>query len=158
MRWSEVEDLDGDAPLWRVPAARMKLGANRKGDAANDHLVPLSAPAISVLRVARAFATDVAGDALVFPGRRGADAPIGAGALGELYARAGYAGRHVPHGWRAAFSTVMNERRPGDRTAIDQALGHVPAGMSKVERAYNRAQHLELRRKLLDEWGALIAR
>ena len=104
MRWQEVEDLDGAGATWRVPAVRMKLGVGRKLDAAHDHLVPLSAAAIAVLREARDVAGDLPGPAaLVFPGRRGGDAPIGAGALGELYVRAGYAGRHV----RAAFA-----RRP----------------------------------------------
>ena len=153
LTWDEVEDLDGAAPTWRVPAARMKLAAKHKADAARDHLVPLSAEAVSVLREAR----DLGGAGeLVFPGR-GGTAAIGAGAIGELYARAGFAGRHVPHGWRASFSTVMNERRPADRADIDRALGHTPKGMTKVERAYNRAQLLDLRRSILTEWGALIA-
>lgn len=156
--WGEVEDLDGPAPVWRVPAARMKLGAARKLDSVNDHLVPLSSRAAGVLRAARAIAgggPDAA--ALVFPGRGAKDAAIGAGAIGDLYVRAGFAGRHVPHGWRASFSTVMNERRPNDRADIDRALGHKPKGMTKVELAYNRAQHLAARRALLEEWGALIA-
>jgi integrase len=158
LRWGEIEDIDGDAPIWRVPAARMKLGVGRKLDAAHDHLVPLSPAAVAVLREAREGAGGRAGPAdLVFPGRRSGDAPIGAGGLGELYVRAGYAGRHVPHGWRASFSTVMNERRPDDRGAIDRTLGHAPKDMTKVERAYNRAQHLAIRRQLLEEWGSLLA-
>lgn len=157
MRWSEIEEFDGPEPLWRVPAVRMKLGVHHKRDAANDHLVPLSPPAVDVLRAARAIVgEDVAADALVFASRAGA-APIGAGAIGELYARAGFAGRHVPHGWRASFSTVMNERRPGQRFDIDRTLGHKPKDMKKPERAYNRAQHLTTRRELLEEWAALIA-
>lgn len=158
MCWREVEELDGPAPVWRVPAARMKLGAARKLDPVNDHLVPLSSRAAGVLRAARAIAgggPDAA--ALVFPGRGAKDAAIGAGAIGDLYVRAGFAGRHVPHGWRASFSTVMNELRPDDRADIDRALGHKPKGMTKVELAYNRAQHLAARRALLEEWGALIA-
>lgn len=158
MRWCEIEDLDGADPVWCVPAVRMKLGATRKLDSAHDHFVPLSTAAVDALRAARAAAGGAPGPGdLVFPGRRGGAAPIGAGAIGELYARAGYEGRHVPHGWRASFSTIMNERRKSDRDDIDRTLGHMPKGMSKVERAYNRAQHLALRRELLEEWGALIA-
>ncbi|WP_375382038.1 tyrosine-type recombinase/integrase [uncultured Sphingomonas sp.] len=156
MRWGEAEDLNGCEPLWRVPAANMKLGVAEKGDAANDHVVPLSTAAAGVLRAARAIAGGApAADALVFPGRRGG--AIGEGAIGALYARTPYAGRHVPHGWRASFSTVMNLRRREDRAAIDMTLGHKPSGMSKVERAYNRADHLDLRREILEDWGALIA-
>lgn len=160
MTWSEIENLDGPAPMWRIPAARMKLKAAHKADPARDHLVPLSPAAATVLRAAaqlhRANACMHSNDGLVFPGRAG-DVPIGAGAIGELYARAGFAGRHVPHGWRASFSTVMNERRPDARADIDRALGHQPKGMTKVEKAYNRAQHLDLRRAILEDWAALIA-
>lgn len=179
-RWEEIEDLDGAAPLWRVPAARMKLAAAKKDDAAHDHLVPLAPAAVAVLRAARskhgqmlgASGSSVDGDAacvqpnggslstsgLIFPGR--GDAPLGERAIVDLYARTAFAGRHVPHGWRATFSTVMNEAGPHDRTVIDQALGHVLKGeggeSAKVEAAYNRAIHLDRRRRVLDAWAALL--
>jgi integrase len=114
--------------------------------------VPLSPAAVAVLRTA---AGDNSRDGLVFPGRHGSS-PLGEGAIGELYQRAGYAGRHVPHGWRASFSTVMNELL--DETwsaAIDAALGHAKG--DKVEAAYNRAQRLGRRRALFDRWGELLA-
>lgn len=46
---------------------------------------------------------------LLFPGVRYGDRPITDSTLSKLYRAAGYASRHVPHGWRATFSTVMNE-------------------------------------------------
>ena len=152
-RWSEIEDLDGAAPLWRVPATRMKLSAAKKADPANDHLVPLSAQAVGVLRAASRIYFPPTAHSVVFPGRS-REGPIGAAAIGDLYQRAGFTGRHVPHGWRASFSTVMNEVRPEDRAAIDLALGHTP--MSKVEAAYNRAAHLDRRRDILQQWANLI--
>jgi integrase len=167
-RWSEIEDLDGHEPIWRVPAARMKLAAAKKLDPSNDHLVPLSPAAVEVLRAARMnmhpHDVEVHGAPLIFPGRGGA-APIGEGAIGGLYDRAGFGGRHVPHGWRAAFSTILNEQRPEERGAIDRALGHVAGGRDeaeqginrKVEGAYNRATHLPRRRALFATWAAILA-
>ena len=175
-RWDEIEDLDGAAPVWRVPAARVKLAAAKKLDEANDHLVPLSPAAVAVLRAARALNMhrgdanmhdehanphEVAG--LIFPGRCG-NAPIGEGTINALYGRTRFGGRHVAHGWRATFSTVMNERRPDDRWIIDRALGHVlkreddkgKIETAKVEGAYNRSQHLEPRRRVLEEWAAIL--
>ncbi|HEU0095696.1 MAG TPA: hypothetical protein VFQ52_04530, partial [Rhizomicrobium sp.] len=38
-QWSEFEELDGQNPVWRIPAARMKMR--------RDHLVPLSPPAVA---------------------------------------------------------------------------------------------------------------
>lgn len=148
MRWSEV---DLEARLWTVPAARMKLSRAKKGKARFDHLVPLSAAALFVLRGARQFG--VSPDALVFPGRSGG--PIGEGALRDLYARAGFDGRHVPHGWRASFSTILNEDMGEEwRGDIDRALAHATRG--KVEAAYNRSVLLDRRRAVFDRWGALI--
>lgn len=158
--WAEFEGIDwdvaGDAPaaLWRIPAARMKLTRTKKADSALEHLVPLSRAAVDVLHQARAIAGGAPGPAeLVFRGRGG---QIGKGAIGELYIRAGFAGRHVPHGWRATFSTIMNELYPDESAAIDRALAHSPK--DKVEAAYNRSEQLARRRSLFDRWAALLSR
>lgn len=145
-RWEEFEQLDGVAPVWRIPAARMKIARAKKDDAANDHLVPLSPQAVDVVRQARDH----------FAGVRDMVFPIHPAAIGALYKRAGYAGRHVPHGWRASFSTILNERYPLERAAIDLALAHMPADRSKVERAYNRSEMLDQRRDLYRRWGDLL--
>lgn len=154
--WSEFEDLDvpGGA-IWRIPAARMKLAKAKKADPSFEHIVPLSAPAVDALRAARAIAGPrINADDLVFVGRAGAR-PISEAAIGEMYERAGFAGRHTPHGWRASFSTILNERFPDDQGAIDRALAHAPK--NKVEAAYNRAQHLAKRRELFQRWGEILA-
>jgi integrase len=159
--WSEIEGLDGPEPTWRVPAERMKLKAAKKLDAANDHIVPLSRQAAELLcgMHHNQIATD-----LIFPGRA-AGRPIGEAAIGHLYDRAGFAGRHVPHGWRASFSTILNDRFPEHRAAIDKALGHAgdgkvekEAGINrKVEAAYNRTTvrpaHIALRAQLFQAWA-----
>lgn len=152
MRWAEV-DLDG--AMWTVPAARMKLARAKKDDARFDHAVPLSDEALFVLRGAAQLQSEVEPGNLVFPGRA-ADQPIGEGAIRELYRRAGYGARHVPHGWRASFSTILNEELGEEwRLTIDLALAHSAKG--KVEGAYNRAQLLGRRRELMDRWGAMLA-
>lgn len=155
-RWSEIEGIDWTTgavattgALWRVPAARMKLVAARKADQAFEHLVPLSTQAVAVLREARRISGL---SPFVFPGRSGR--ALSENALATLYRRAGLEGRHVPHGWRAAFSTIMNERNATNRAVIDLALAHLPK--DKVEGAYNRAQHLDLRAALLQEWADLL--
>lgn len=159
MRWDEVENLDGAAPLWRVPAAHMKLARVKKGDPAFDHLVPLSPAAVAVLRaVSSILSASNEGEnlkgGLVFTGRDGKSS-IGEGAIRQLYIDAGYRGRHVPHGWRASFSTILNEDLGEDwRASIDRALAH--AGMGKVEAAYNRAQLLDRRRRVFERWADLL--
>lgn len=153
--WSEILDLDGPAPVWRVPAVRMKQAAAKKLDPKNDHLVPLSPAAVEVLRQARGLAGDHIRDAaqLIFPGRTGS-APIGEAAIGALYGRAGFSGRHVPHGWRAAFSTIMNRGGRFDGELIERALAHAPK--NKVKAAYDRGEYLDQLRELFDAWAVLI--
>lgn len=155
-RWNEMEDLDGAAPIWRVPAARMKLKAAKKLDAKNDHIVPLSRQAVSLLREIRAnmHQDDANLHGLIFD--RGAGRMIGEKSIGALYDRAGFEGRHVPHGWRATFSTLMNERSEGaDRDVIERALAHTPK--DKVRIAYDRSAQLQRLRDLLQEWADLLS-
>ena len=155
---AEFEDLDGDAPLWRIPAAKMKLSLRNKGDRAFDFVVPLAPAAVAIVREAMDLTGGPASkQKLLFPGvsRR---APISDSTLSQLYLDAGYRGRHVPHGWRATFSTIMNERaanagRPEDRAIIDLMLAHM---RDDVEAAYNRAAYLGRRRELACEWAQLL--
>lgn len=165
MPWEEIEGVDWTcdrepcpAAIWRVPAARMKLVLELKHDDAYDHLVPLSEPAVDVLRAVR---TLTGYGPLVFPTNRNARVPMSENTLSYFYNRCGYQGRHVPHGWRASFSTIMNEwaernGTPADRHIIDLMLAHVPDGVSGSESAYNRAGYTARRRELADAWAQML--
>jgi len=154
--WEEFEDLDGKAPLWKIPASRMKGDRDRKDEMDGDHLVPLAPESVAVLEAA----WKVTGRGkLVFPSNRHVHQPMSENALGYLLNRAGYHGRHVPHGFRAAFSTIMNEwvkshGRSDDRAVIDLMLAHIPT--NKVEGAYNRAAYMPRRRELAILWAGML--
>ena len=149
--WAEFAALDPEEPTWQIPAARMKLRLHLKDDAARDHLVPLPWQAVETIEAIR---TITGTGPFVLPNGRSAHKPMSENALGYLLNRAGYHHRHVPHGWRSTFSTIMNERFPADRAIIDLMLAHVPK--DKVESAYNRAAHLARRRDLAQIWADLI--
>ncbi|TMJ13368.1 MAG: DUF4102 domain-containing protein [Alphaproteobacteria bacterium] len=154
--WDTVHPEDAEAALWRVPSSRMKLVLERKDEVAFEHLVPLSRQAIEAIAAIRPLTKRLP---ILFPSNRHLHRPLSENAIGYLYNRCGYHGRHVPHGWRAAFSTVMNERaeragRPGDRAVIDLMLAHVPA--NKVEGVYNRAAYMDRRREIAQEWADLL--
>ena len=147
-RWTEFapDPLSLDEPerqvQWVIPAERMKMK--------REHVVPLSRQAVAVLRAVRPFSrTD-----LVFPMSTRATKPISENALGYLLNRAGYYRRHVPHGWRATFSSVMNERFPADRAVIDLMLAHI--NKDRTEAVYNRAQFMDRRRELAQAWADLL--
>ncbi len=161
--WSEFENMDWDGdligpslPLWRIPAQRMKLALDLKDEEAFEHLVPLSRQAAAAVRAMRRL---TARAPYVFPGQRHFHRPLSENAIGYLYNRVGFHSRHVPHGWRASFSTFMNARavtrgRHADEAVIELILAHKPE--NKVKAAYNRAGHMERRRWLLQEWADIL--
>jgi integrase len=161
--WDEFEGIDWEdrqhgpfLPLWRVPAERMKLVLDLKEETEFEHVIPLSWQAVDVLLAVRRL---TGRGRLVFPGQRHSHRPLSENAIGYLYNRVGYHGRHVPHGWRSAFSTKMNalavkEKRVGDTDIIELMLAHVPE--NKVKAAYDRAGHMERRRELAQEWSDLL--
>jgi integrase len=149
--WSEFSAIDPADPVWTIPAARMKLKKSKKEDDAHDHLVPLSGQALEVIAQLR---TLTGRGPLVFPNTRHSHKPMSENAIGYLLNRAGFHHRHVPHGWRSTFSTVMNETYTADRAVIDLMLAHVPK--DRVEGAYNRAQHLPRRKELAQIWADII--
>jgi integrase len=154
----EFEGLEGDSPIWRVPAVKMKLGKLKSEQTSFEFIVPLSTQAAETVRAAAGYARK---SKYLFPSARHSHRPISDNALNVAYRRvAGFEGQHVPHGWRASFSTIMNELaidndRPGDRAIIDLMLAHEPSG---VEARYNRAAYMPRRRKIAQEWADMLAK
>lgn len=170
MEWDDITGIDwGDpnadtsAALWKVPAEKIKQELHLRTDEAFDHPVPLSLQAVDTLRAMRWL---TGRSPFVFPGARSGLKPISENAIGYLYNREGYKGRHVPHGWRSSFSTIMNEqaerelgtdlRLLADRMIIDLMLAHTPKGMSASELRYNRAAYMPRRRELAQRWADMI--
>jgi len=160
--WSEIEGLDLSdqtygpfKAVWRIPAARMKGDLRRKDEADGDHLVPLTVQAIDVLIT---LFTISGGGEMMFPNSRHVTKPMSENALGYLLNRAGYHHRHVPHGFRASFSTIMNARakrlKNGDGDVIELMLAHVPA--NKVKGAYDRGAYMDERRELAQIWADML--
>lgn len=170
--WREFEGIDWDrrecpAPvaLWRIPADRMKQELDLRENDAFEHCVPLAREAVETLRALRRL---TGRGPLAFPNNRSAMVPLSENAVGYLYNRVGYKKRHVPHGWRSSFSTLMNAhfsalypvgtdpRMIIERLYIDLMLAHTPAGLSETERLYNRAAYMEQRREIAQLWADKI--
>jgi integrase len=139
-RWSEIEYLEGNEPVWRVPAERMKMK--------REHIVPLAPQAVAILRELRALPGSDASPFL-FP------SPSRDGHMSNntmLYAlyRMGYHGRATVHGFRAMASTALNEMgfRPD---VIERQLAHQEQNL--VRAAYNRAEYLTERRIMMERWA-----
>lgn len=160
----EFEGLNGTAPLWRIPAAKMKLSALEREKKELEFIIPLSRQAAETVQAAMRLASP---GPYVFPTARYPRLPLGEAALAMRYRSMGYGGIHVPHGWRTTFSTIMNERAERiwraaghtnaspDRLIIDLMLAHQQDG---VESIYNRAAYMERRRELAQEWADLLCK
>lgn len=144
-------ELPAGVDLWEIPAERMKLRILHKGDRSYDHLVPLSRQARETIEALRSI---TGSGTYVFPNARHAHKPMSENAMGYALNRAGYHQRHVPHGWRATFSTIMNELYRDDGRVIERILAHQDE--NRVEAAYNRADYLDRRRELLQTWADML--
>lgn len=138
-RGATWDEIDEESALWRIPAGRMKMKV--------EHLVPLSSQALAVLRQARALACK---SALVFPSPFYPGKPLSENTLNSMLARMGYKGTATAHGFRTLFSTSANEAG-WNADAIERQLAHEER--DEVRGTYNKAQHLEERRQLMEAWG-----
>lgn len=134
MEWAEI---DGD--VWRIPEGKMK---RRK-----DHIVPLSKQALDILEKMKARSR---GGRYVFHSDHTTDRPMSDSTILMLLYRIGYKGKMTGHGWRSIGSTWANEKGYSS-DAIERQLAHSPE--DKVRAAYNRAEYLPERRKMLQDWA-----
>lgn len=134
-QWPEF-DLGAD--LWVVPAERMKMK--------REHIVPLSKQAVRVIEQLRDCG---GGSRFVFPGRN-RDRPMSNNTMLFALYRLGYKGKMTGHGFRAVASTMLNEKgvRPD---AIERQLAHTEK--NEVRGAYNRAEYLPERKKMMQFWA-----
>jgi integrase len=124
--WSEI---DLERRQWAIPAERMK--------AAEDHVVPLSGPALALLQ-----ALPRKGD-VVFPG-------LNPSSLIDVMRRKMKRTDGVPHGFRSTFATWCQEQDV-PRDLREMALAHAEG--NKVVAAYSRSKLVELRRGLAERWA-----
>ncbi|MFC1689786.1 tyrosine-type recombinase/integrase [Pseudomonadota bacterium] len=139
LRMAEWSEFDMEERLWRVPAERMKMGV--------EHLVPLSDQAIECLDELR----EISGQYhLLFPGRSNVNTPMSYNTILYGIYRMGFKGKATGHGFRSTASTILNEMQfPSD--AIERQLAH--GERDKVRAAYNKAQYLEKRKEMMQEYA-----
>jgi len=136
--WSE---FDLDAAQWRIPAQRMKMGER--------HIVPLARQAIPLLRELRKL--NAWSDTYVFPSLRTSCRPMSENTMNAALRRLGYTGDEMTsHGFRAMASTCLNELG-WHPDVIELQLAH--GERNKVRAAYNRAERLAERRKMMQAWA-----
>lgn len=138
IRLTEWSEIDLDAATWTIPASRMKAG--------REHRVPLSVPALDVLRRARELSD---GTGLLFPGATGRAQSDST--LSKLLRENGI--QAVPHGFRSSFRDWCANSNI-DRQIAESALAHVVGDATEV--AYLRSDFFDLRRAAMDAWAASV--
>jgi len=137
MQWAEV---DLDASVWRIPAARMKMR--------EAHIVPLSSQTKSLLCELHPL---TGRGTYCFPSLQTPNRPMSENTINAALRRLGFdKDTMTGHGFRAMASTRLNELgwKPD---VIERQLAH--AERNKVRAAYNRAQYLAERVKMMQAWA-----
>ena len=143
--WAEV---DLDAALWTIPAARMKRGKDGK-EHGDPHLVPLPRQAVEVLRGLHGYTGH---GVMVFPGERSHERPISENSVRTALITMGYTPEvQTWHGFRATARTMLAERLDCDPLVIEAQLAH--AVKDANGRAYNRTQYLKHRATMMQQWA-----
>jgi integrase len=140
LRRAEWAEIDLDAAEWRIPAHKMKARAV--------HIVPLSVQAVAVLRELNPL---TGRGRFLFPGEYHRDRPMSENTVNAALRRLGFGKEDITgHGFRSMASTLLNEQG-WNRDAIERQLAH--AERDEVRAAYNHAEHLPERRKMMQAWA-----
>lgn len=137
--------VSGDNPVWDIPTQLMKGERGRQ----RPLMIPLSRQAVEVISAARSLAEG----RYLFAGSVALDQPLSENTVNDSLKAAGFDGIHTGHGWRSTFSTIMNERHPDLHAVIEFCLGHKVPGVAGI---YNRAEYLDKRRALMQEYADLL--
>jgi integrase len=135
----EKDELREDGAVWVIPPERMKVELL--------HVVPMSRQA----RKLTEKLITMSGCQLVIESPAAPGKPLSENTLLFALYRLGYKGRMTVHGFRALASTVLNESGKFARDAIERQLAHQET--DEVRAAYNRAQYLAERRRMMQWWA-----
>ena len=140
LRRAEWSEIDFEKMEWKIPAEKMKMR--------EQHIVPLSRQALGILRELQPLTGE---GKYLFPSPRSWDRPMSENAVLAALRRMGYSGDQMTgHGFRSMASTILNEQG-WNRDAIERQLAH--AEWDEIRAAYNYAQHLPERRKMMQAWA-----
>jgi integrase len=142
LRGAEWPEIDFDKAEWRIPAGRMKMKEL--------HIVPLSRQAVAVLRELKKHTGN---RQYLFPNQHNPVSFMSENTMLYALYRMGYHSRTTGHGFRSTSSTILNENgfMPD---VIERQLAHCER--NKVRAAYNHAQYLPERRKMMQWWADYI--
>jgi integrase len=112
------------------------------------HIVPLARQSLALLRELQIHTGD---EGLLFPTLLDPSRPMSANTLNSALRRLGYATNEMTaHGFRSLASTLLNEQGVHP-DLIELQLAHQEGNTTRA--AYNRAERLADRRKMMQAWA-----
>jgi integrase len=149
MQWSWI---DFENALLTIPSADMKRSKIQKING-RPHLVPLASQALQYLIELKPLTGH---GKYVFPSLRSGERPMSDNTVNAALRRMGFSQDEMSaHGFRATARTLMVERIPGiSPDVIEAQLAHGKSG--PLGMAYDRAEFLEQRRKMMVEWASYL--
>jgi integrase len=135
-KWSEI---DFDNAEWRIPAERMKMK--------EQHIVPLSRQSLEILEKLQKISGN---REYIFPNQKNLHAYMSENTMLYALYRMGYHLQTTGHGFRSTASTVLNENG-FEADVIERQLAH--SERNAIRAAYNHAQYLSERRRMMQWWG-----
>jgi integrase len=140
LRHAEWSEFNFDTNEWRISPDKMKMKVV--------HIVPLSEQVLSIFSELHPL---TGRGRYVFPGVRSSSRPMSENTVNGALRRMGYTKDEMTgHGFRSMASTRLNEMG-WNRDAIERQLAH--SERDGVRAAYNYAEHLDERRKMMQSWS-----
>jgi integrase len=133
----EWKDVDLAAREWRPFITKTSIL----------HLVPLSTQAVALIETVKSL---TGSGRYVFPSSRGDNRPMSENTIRTALLTMGFdSDTMTAHGFRGMASTLLNEQG-WSPDAIERQLCHMPK--DQIRAAYNRAQYLDERRRMMQAW------
>lgn len=140
LRQAEWCEIDLEAAEWRIPKEKMKMR--------RPHIVPLSRQALDIFQTMKPLTGH---GQYVFPAMTTSKRPMSDNAINMALRRIGYDKEQMTaHGFRSMASTLLNELGYNP-DAIERQLAH--GEKNHVRAAYNYAEYLPERRKMMQAWS-----
>ncbi len=140
LRHAEWSEFDIAKAEWRIPAEKMKMK--------EQHIVPLSVQTLVILEELHPL---TGSGQYLFPSIRSNRKPMSENTINGALRRLGYTKEEMTgHGFRSMASTLLNEQG-FNKDWIERQLAH--AERDNVRAAYNYAEYLPERKKMMQQWA-----
>ncbi len=140
LRFAEWQEFDLEEATWRIPAEKMKMR--------RPHIVPLARQVLAILHELQPL---TGRGRYLFPSMRTQARPVSENTFNAALRRMGYSKDEMcSHGFRGMASTLLHEQG-WPSGVVETQLAH--ADRNAVRAAYNHAEHLPERRRMMQAWA-----